>query len=137
MYYGVLRQKDNWGLLAASLVLCSMRDHVPKNTVDRNLMICLHTTTHICAYTHTLTHAHMHTVHTCTQYTHAQTFVHTCAHVHTLMSTHMPTHIHTQCTHACTNIPVCTHTCRHTHKYLKNFLREQGSSFISVLFLHF
>lgn len=128
MYYGVLRQKDNWGLLAASLLLCSMRDHVPKNTVDRNLMICLHTTTHICAYTHTHTHTlkHAHSTHM---------HKHLCTHMH--MSTHScphTCHTHTHIVHTCMH----KHTCVQTHtQILKNFLREQGSSFISVFFLHF
>ena len=76
-----------------------------------SLFSVLHTHTHMhtihtCTpYTHAH-HTHMHTIHTCTTYTHARTHTHTHAH-HTHTYTCTPhTHMHT------------THTCTHTHREL-------------------
>ena len=63
-------------------------------------------------FTHTCTHAHMHT-----PLTHHSlcTHTHTHTHTHTLIHIHFPMHIlHIRTTHLCT----CTHTHTHTHTHI-------------------
>lgn len=94
-----------------------VRTHV--HTTSTNMHTHTHTPrrhirTHTFSYAHAHIHAHdntftrMHTIRTCTQFTHMHIY-----HAHTQAHTDIHTHAHTPHTHAHSD----TYTCRRTHTY--------------------